>query len=64
MRLHRGDEHSRYADAVAAHQDRLLLLVLVQKGRTQRDGVSAPELENMAELDRRACLQHAAVVLR
>ena len=43
----------RRADAVAAHDERLLLAVLVEERRAERDGVERAELEDVAELDRR-----------
>ena len=54
--------HARRADAVAAHDQRLLLSVLVEERRAERLRVARAELEDVADLDRRLELQRAAAV--
>ena len=46
-----GGRDARGADAVAAHDDRLLLARLVEVRGAQRLGVLGPELEDVADLD-------------
>src|SRR5207253_3794280 len=48
------------ADSVAAAEQRLLAPVLVHERRVERPGVLRPEVEDVADLDRRAELQRAA----
>src|SRR5437763_1451192 len=47
---------------VAAHDQRLLGPVLVEERRAERGGVTRPELEDMAELDRRLDDEASAAV--
>ena len=50
-------------DAVAPHDERLLLPVLVEERRAEPHRVERPQLEDVAELDRRL-LEKLAVALR
>src|SRR5581483_1437090 len=63
-----GGHDAAGADAVAAAEERLLLAVLVEEGRTERLRVEAAEVEDVAHLDRgleveRAAVDRAAVAL-
>src|SRR5579863_9147501 len=51
--LHRCGDDTRNADAVATHDERLLLAALVEEARAERDRVTGSELEDVADLDRR-----------
>ena len=55
----RGDDPRR-PDPVAAHDDRPLLAVRVEVGRAERLRVARPELEDVADLDRRLDLDRVA----
>src|SRR3954465_12296865 len=52
--------HARRPDAVAAHDERLLLTVLVEERRAERLREARLELEDVAHLDRRLELQRSA----
>src|SRR3954452_7422028 len=58
--LHHGGHHASRPDAVGAHDQRLLLPVVVEEGRPQRRRVARVELEDVADLDRRLEAQCAA----
>ncbi len=51
--LDRGRRDARRADPVRAHPDRLLASLLVEVTGSERLGVAEPELEDVADLDRR-----------
>ena len=53
---------AREADAVATHEQRLLLAVLVEEARVERLGVLGAELEDVADLDCRGEGERAAAV--
>src|SRR5690606_26153282 len=59
--LDRGGDDPRRADPVGAHPDRVLGAVLVEVARAERLGVTRPELEDVADLDRRLDPDRAAV---
>src|SRR4051794_5294972 len=52
--------HARRPDALAAHDERLLLTVLVEERGAERLGVARVELEDVAHLDGRLELQSSA----
>jgi hypothetical protein len=60
--LDHGRHHTPRADPVAAHDQRLLGSILVEEGRAERRRVARPELEDMAELDRRLEAQPPSAV--
>ena len=49
--LHDGSERARHTNAVAAHDERLLLAVLVHKGGTHGLGILGAQLEDLRDLD-------------
>src|SRR5207253_5812131 len=51
---------ARRADAVAAHDEQLLLAVFVEVSRAERLRIERLELEDMTEFDRRLRRQRAA----
>src|SRR5579884_1795803 len=59
--LDRGRGGTRRPEPVRAHPDQLLGAALVQVGRAERLGVAGPELEDVADLDRRLDPDRAAV---
>ena len=62
--LDAGGHGAADADAVAAHEDDLLLAVGIEEGGIQRLGILGAEFEDMTDLDAAPHLQHAAAAAR
>ena len=60
--LHDGSERARHANAIATHDKRLLLAVLVHKGGTHGLGVLGAQLEDLGDLDTASSRQRLAAV--
>ena len=60
--LHDGSERARHAHAVATHDKRLLLAVLVHKGGTHGLGVLGAQLEDLGDLDAASGRERLAAV--
>ena len=62
MLLHDGSERARHAHAVATHDERLLLAILVHKGGTHGLGVLGAQLEHLGDLDAASSRERLAAV--
>ena len=60
--LHDGSERTGHAHAVATHDERLLLAVLVHKGGTHGLGVLGAQLEDLGDLDAAGSRERLAAV--
>ena len=60
--LHDGSERAGHTNAVAAHDERLLLAVLVHKGGTHGLGILGAQLEDLGDLDAASSGERLAAV--